>query len=491
MSNSNRITLPLSLIAAALLLLISGGAAFAAAVNASGCTVCHAVKLDDNHAMACTVCHQGNDGAAEKSRAHTDLIAQPAHPEAMARSCGPCHARQVDGLRAASHFTLKNLVNLVRRAFGATADLQSMVEIPESAPPKDVLALADDLLRRRCLRCHLYYKGDDYPAVTHGTGCAACHLDFQNGRLASHAFLAAPGDSQCLSCHYGNRVGFDYYGRFEHDLNAEFRTPYTTKNEHFRPFGVEYHELAADIHKQRGLVCIDCHTGRELMETGHTGPSCAGCHDAGRLAKHLPNRVRRSGSGPGYIFLAGAEMTEHPLPVMTDPAHSTGGGKISCQACHAQWGFADFGKHLLRSEYDEYDQWDRLTTQGSSEATNLLENNTDFSKDEIFPAMKDKIHFRNQPGVWYKGFGMRRWETIFLEKDKEGNVSVVRPLLDYFLSWQDGNGQVHFDSHPSGAGNNGLHRYTPHTTGNAGLFYRQRLENLHFAEAAKETKKED
>ena len=488
MSNSNRTTLP-QLLFSVVLLLISSGETLSGPLAANGCTGCHAVMLDGKHAMACTACHRGDDASTEKSAAHSGLIAQPAHPEAMAGSCGSCHPRQVDGLRAASHFTLKNLVNLVRRAFGATADLQSMVEIPESDSPKDALALADDLLRRRCLRCHLYYKGDDYPAVIHGTGCAACHLGFQNGRLASHTFLATPGDSQCLSCHYGNRVGFDYYGRFEHDLNVEFRTPYTTKADHFRPFGVEYHELAADIHQQRGLACVDCHSGRELMGAGNPGPSCAGCHDAGLLEKKLPDRVRKSASG--YIFLAGTEMKEHPLPVMTDPAHTSTEGKISCQACHAQWGFADFGKHLLRSEYDEYDHWSRLTTQESSEVTNLLENNTDFSKNEIFPAMKDKIHFRNQPGVWYKGYVMRRWETVFLEKDQAGNVSVVRPLLDFFLSWQDGNGQVHFDSHPSEARSNGLHSYTPHTTGKAGLFYRQRLENLHFAAAAEENKKGD
>ncbi|KGO35183.1 hypothetical protein JT06_03910 [Desulfobulbus sp. Tol-SR] len=488
MSNANRITLTLSLMGVALLL-ISSGEAFSASVNAKGCIVCHAVRLDRNHSLACTTCHRGNDSTGEKSEAHANLIAQPAHPEAMAATCGPCHPRQVDGIGAASHFTLKNLVNLVRRAFGATTDLQSMVEIPESDSPRDALALADDLLRRRCLRCHLYYKGDDYPAVTHGTGCAACHLEFQNGRLASHAFLAAPGDRQCLSCHYGNRVGFDFHGRFEHDLNVEYRTPYTTKDEHFRPFGVEYHELAADIHQQRGLVCIDCHPGSQLMAAGKPGPSCADCHDADLLDKNLPDRVRKS--GPGYIFLAGTERKQHTLPIMTDPAHATHGGKISCQVCHAQWSFADSGKHLLRSDYDEFDQWDRLTTQGSSEVTKLLENNIDFSKNEIIPAMKDKIYFRDRPGVWYKGYGMRRWETIFLEKNEKGEISVVRPLLDYFLSWQDGNGLVHIDSHPSEAGNNGLHRYTPHTTGKAGLFYRQRLENLHFAEAAKENKQGD
>jgi len=440
------------------------------------------MDLDLNHQVACSVCHKGNDTTGDKSLAHTGLIAQPSHPETMAESCGKCHQEQVSNIHQAGHFTLKNEVNMVRRSFGATTDLQSLTDIPESALPKDPLALADDLLRRRCLRCHLYYQGDNYPAVSHGTGCAACHLDFQNGRLTSHSFLARPGDRQCLSCHYGNRVGFDYYGRFEHDLNVEYRTPYTTKEEHFRPYGVEYHQFAADIHQQRGLTCTDCHSGRELMtkDSATSRPSCAGCHDQVELAKQLPQGVKMSNGK--HVFLAGKEQKEHPLPLMTDPAHTTANEKISCQACHAQWTFNDFGKYFLRSDLDDFDAWDRLTTQGSSEVSAILENNTDPARPEMEPAMIDKIHFRKQNGLWYKGFGVRRWETIFLAKDQNGTITTVRPLLDYSLSWIDAEGRVKFDNQTSRADNRGMQPYTPHTTGKAGLLYMQRLREFHLQE---------
>ena len=454
-----------------------------------GCTACHAMELDKNHDLACTTCHRGNEDTADKAAAHAGLIAEPAHPDAMAATCGTCHPEEVREIRRAAHFTLKNLVNLVRRAFGAGSDLQSLTEIPVAEQPRDILGLTDDLLRRRCLRCHLYYKGDAYPAVTHGTGCAACHLEFQNGKLASHRFLPVPGDRQCLSCHYGNTVGFDYYGRFENDLNDDFRTPYTTREEHFRPYGVEYHELAADIHQQRGLVCSDCHSGRELMRSGVAGPSCAGCHDADALAKTLPDRVRKTASG--YVFRAGSGKDERPLPLMTDPAHAISPGRISCQVCHAQWTFNDHGKHLLRSDSDEYQAWTRLTIQESSEVTEVLSNNTDFSKEELPPAMKDKITFKKQSGLWYKGYSLRRWEALLLKRAKDGNVVVVRPLLDYSISWLDREGRVRFDSRPSHADNGGLFPYTPHTTGKAGIFYRQRLNNIHLSEPAKEDRKND
>jgi hypothetical protein len=456
---------------------------------AKGCIACHAVKLDKNHDLACTSCHQGNGNAAEKNTAHLGLIGQPAHPEAMAASCGKCHPAEVKNIQQTSHFTLKNLVNRVRHAFGATADLQSLTEIPITAEPKDSIGLADDLLRRRCLRCHLYFKGDDYPSVTHGTGCAACHLAFRDGKLSSHQFLASPGDRQCLSCHYGNTVGFDYYGRFEHDLNQEYRTPYTTREEHFRPYGVEYHELAADIHKQRGLSCTDCHSGRELMQPGRPGPSCADCHDGKALAQRLPDRIQKKGSG--YLFLAGPEKKEHPLPLMTDPAHKLAEGKIACQVCHAQWSFNDQGKYFLRSDTDDFSEWDRLTTQGSSEVTKILSNNTDSLKEELPPTMTDKIQFKKQGGLWYKGYGMRRWETLVVARDENGVLSVVRPLLDYSISWRDKDGRVRFDSRHTRADNDGFSPYTPHTTGKAGIFFLYRLNNLNLNEPTREDRKKN
>ncbi len=452
------------------------------AVVIKGCAGCHSMELDNNHQLPCSSCHQGDVNTAEKAIAHKGLIAEPAHPEVMATTCGKCHPEQVKEIHQALHFTLKNEVNLVRRAFGATADLQSLTEIPVAESPKDILGLTDDLLRRRCLRCHLYFKGDDYPAVTHGTGCAACHLSFQGGKLASHAFLARPGDRQCLSCHYGNTVGFDYYGRFENDLNEEFRTPYTTKEEYFRPYGVEYHELAADIHQQRGLSCTDCHKGNELMtkDSETFRPSCVGCHDAGELKKKLPEGVKSTEKG--YIFLAGSEKKEHPLPLMTNPAHRASSEKVSCQVCHAQWTFNDYGKHFLRSDSDDFEAWDRLITQGSSEVSDILANNTNPAMAELPAVMTDKIHFRKQTGLWYKGFGVRRWETILLGRDRDGTITTVRPLLDYSLSWVDDRGQVRFDAKASHAVGNGVYPYTPHTTGKAGLFYMQRLRDFRLTE---------
>lgn len=453
----------------------------------SGCLSCHEVMADTSHQMACTVCHQGNGQAETITEAHASLIAQPGHPAHMQAVCGECHQEQVDSLPHSLHYTQKNLVNLVRESFGAKDQLASLQDIPINAYPETPLQLAEDLLRRRCLRCHLFSSGDEYSATQHGTGCAACHLSYEDGQLISHGFTAIPEDKACLSCHYGNRVGFDYFGRFEHDFNHEYRTPYSTAETTDRPYGVDFHDLATDVHQQSGMLCVDCH-GAELMQSSTSSPansenephaiSCASCHDEVLLSTEMPAGVKSTPEGYTFTSQSGSS---HPLPVLKDPVHDQY-PTVSCQVCHAQWSFNDTETHLLRSDLDEYDIWDRLTVQGSMEVEALLEHNLDYDKEELPPEMSDKISGEMQPGIWYKGYLMRRWEEPPLGRSTDGILQVVRPQLTLFLSWIDEDEEVRFDSIASHAADRGMLPYTPHTTGPAGLYYRQRLRDFLSAE---------
>lgn len=438
------------------------------------CLDCHAVELDGQHQLPCTSCHQGDNAAKDKGSAHAQLIAHPSHPDSMQKVCGPCHGQMVAEVLGSTHFTLENSTNLFREAFGATEKLTSFLDTPRPTAPATALDLADDLLRRRCFKCHPYSQGDDYPATTHGTGCASCHLAFAEGRLTSHKF-EKPRDEQCLSCHYGNYVGFDYYGRFEHDFNAEYRTPFTTRNSHFRPYGVEYHPLVADIHQQRGMVCLDCHSGKELMGKAGGKPSCRGCHENSKLTANLPDRVEKRSDG---FILYGVDGKEHPIPLLQHPAHFEQPQAITCQACHAQWTFNDFGKHFLRSDSDDLSPWSLLATQGNAELEAVVENNINFDKPELPPDMTDTLSGKSQPGLWFKGYSLRRWETPLLGRDESGAIATVRPLLDWSLSWIDQDETIRFDSvtpqHPGKI----LHSYVPHTTGPAGVFYRLRIDQF-------------
>ena len=449
------------------------GKQVANAPQQKGCVACHPeVVLTAPHDLACVTCHRGNPEGIQQENAHAGLIARPAHPDHMHETCGKCHSDLVLESTGSLHFTLRNEVNQVRVHFGAAAPLASLTEIPVISEASSPLELADDMLRRRCLRCHLYSAGDDYPLTRRGTGCAACHLAFAEGKPQNHQLLALPTDQQCLSCHYGNVVGADYYGRYEHDYNWEYRTPYVTREPYIRAYGVEYHDLVPDIHQQRGLACIDCHRGHQIMSGGGSRLTCGTCHHLAQSGDGpLPGNVVRDKDA--LVLTSARDGKKHVIPPLTHPAHAQYGQQVTCQVCHAQWGFNDSTTHLMRSETDDFLPWERLTVQGRSEVEQLLDHNLNSGKEELAPMMRDAITGEARPGVWYQGFTQRRWENLLIRRDSDGVVKVFRPVLDLRLSAVASDETVLLDN-VAGSGP-GLLPYTPHTTGAAGMFYQNRF----------------
>lgn len=445
-------------------------------VRPPGCQGCHAeVRLDSNHNLACIDCHKGNPEAATPEQAHAGLITRPAHPEQMQKSCGSCHARQVTQAAASLHFTVRNEVNAVRAAFGAKTPLASLTKIPITGSIVSPLDLADDLLRRRCLRCHVYSSGDGYPETVRGTGCAACHLAYGNGKMTDHAFNKSPADSQCLHCHYGNFVGADYYGRFEHDFNLEYRTPFRTDGPEIRPYGVEFHQLAPDIHQQKGLACIDCHSGAELM--GRHGAAknkipaitCLACHG---WRKGLPIPLSNLHSEADRLVLttrlSGKKLV---VPKPIHPAHRQYEKKAHCAVCHSQWSFNDQGTHLLRTNHPEAEAWSRLAVQGSREVEAQLDNPVPDG-----PVLQDKITGAPSKSLWLKGYGLRRWETPLIGLGPDGRLHIFRPILDLHLSMVAQDKKVVFDNVSVEPKHLRYRPYTPHTVGKAGAFFHERLK---------------
>jgi hypothetical protein len=276
-----------------------------------------------------------------------------------------------------------------------------------------------------------------------------------------------------MSCHYGNYVGSDYHGRYEHDFHWEYRTPHTTKNTVVRPYGVEFHDLAADIHQQRGLVCIDCH-----QDSGHNALpalTCESCH--GWKPGQTPPPLRHLQVRDKTLILNTRQSgKEFAIPPMSHPAHQTYRKTVACQVCHGQWSFNDAPTYLLLSKIEEYEPWERLTVQASSEIERLLEHNLYSDTSELPPTMRDGLTGAPRPGIWYMGYGKRRWEDMIIRKDTDGVIKVFRPILDLHLSLIEADGSVPFDN--IGGQGSGLRPYTPHTTGHAGLFYLDRFKHL-------------
>ena len=442
------------------------------------CSSCHPHSLDKAHEFACTVCHQGKENVLSQEEAHNGLISRPAHPEHMASTCAPCHAQQVTDASHSLHFTSANEINSVRRAFGAETDLARAEDIPVHAQITTPLQLVDDLLRRRCLRCHISYDGDPYAETLRGTGCAACHLEFRHSSLVSHAFIKKTPDSQCLHCHNSNFVGADYYGRYEHDLHWDYRTPYKKDgSEADRPYGVEYHQLATDVHKKAGLACIDCHQGGELMATSTT--TCRSCHEF-TAAKQNNGLQLAENNGTVILSLSHKKIT---VPQLHHPAHAQYRGKVACAVCHSQWSYTDEGTHLFRQDDEDYDPWEAISVQGSFEVEHEVYTNINLA-GYPYPFMSDKLTGKTTIGLWHKGFELRRWEFPIICADDDGILQICRPILDLHLSWVDEESEVIMDNiTPNKTPRHGLLPYTPHTTGKAGPFYRQRLKtNLHLLE---------
>jgi len=92
--------------------------------------------------------------------------------------------------------------------------------------------------------------------------------------------------------------------------------------------------------------------------------------------------------------------------------------------------------------------------------------------------MSDKISGKQFPGLWHKGYRMRRWEQVTIGRDDAGKLQVMRPILDLHLSWINEDEEVIFDSISATTKNNGMIPYIPHTTGKAGLFYEERIEQF-------------
>ncbi len=411
------------------------------------CQDCHDVRLDEKHQFACTECHRGRDPARGARQAHKDLRRYPASPQLMKTTCGRCHPQEVEEITSSLHYTLAGEVNQVREIFGLSPVSQA-VDLPVPQQIKSLDDLVSDLLRRRCLRCHLFYAGDDYSETRRGVGCAACHLRFAQGHLEDHRFVKDPPDRNCLHCHYGNRVGWDYYGMFEHDYPYQFRSPFIDGHLPPRPWGVEFHELTPDVHLKHGMSCLACHTKAEVMGDGHyyakesqaVKVRCTNCHK-----------------------VADASRAFHNPKVLS---------KARCSTCHALWSFQDKGWHLMLQEDPDWDDWSEFLVQGSSEIETLVREY--LKTGRATPEMTDKFTGHSRPGVWFLGFSERRFEDLPLGFDSQGKLAVVRPILDLHLSYVTADGEVLFDDYVPLAIRQSPERayvpYVPHTIGPADTF---------------------
>ena len=477
-------------------------------IDYTDCLSCHngIEPISPAHPFQCAACHlRPEDKQGKALKEHQGIVRNPSAPGNMEIFCIKCHAEEIRQVRNSLHSTMAGIINQTRYLWGAqsraapaiyglSGPLKPLPEVSPSLYPETPAMLVDDFLRRRCLRCHIHAKGVEGPGLYRGTGCAACHVPYNNdgryrgkdqaidhsreGYPARHTFTKLIPNAQCLHCHNNNHVGADYEGLFEHDYSDSYRSPMVNGRLRETAYGLDQHHLAKDIHAEKGLWCIDCHTQKNVMGDGHVysfemeAPkrSCVDCHGGFNSAPDLTNRAIRRVSGE-FLFISKNHGKKHRLPLFSPDstghrvrAHT----KVRCSACHAQWSYQDYGMSIMREDMINDYKWWNLTAQGDPYLQKRLRKYAE-SPDTVYPVSMDRLSGREELGIWSLGWRFRRWEQMPLGVDHVGRYSILRPLYQYLISYIDRQGNCVLDSvAPSREDGTGkgwaFMPYVPHTT---------------------------
>lgn len=371
------------------------------------CLGCHAtmVGFSAGHEPAkigCAACHGGDRSAVDAKQAHRGLIRIPGNLSDAPRTCGQtgCHEAVVPRVERSIMTTMAGVIAVDRRAFAEAEGRTGM--------PPNVQALgsspADSHVRQLCASCHLGQTKTSFGPVTEasrGGGCNACHLVYDAaaitqlaasraapsaGRTAApmvHPRLSLAVDGgHCFGCHSrSSRISTSYEGWRE--LNGA-PTPVPWSEGASGPPAIRrledgriFQRTVPDVHRERGMDCIDCHTANELMGEGgmvahkrdQVRIRCEDCHTtrfASAPREALPPETAQQLRLRGWVLAPGECLVTTPrgeplsnvvvaadgtsklvtklsakaLPVRApSPECRRGAGhaRLSCESCHTAW----------------------------------------------------------------------------------------------------------------------------------------------------------
>ncbi|MBK7212845.1 MAG: cytochrome b N-terminal domain-containing protein [Bacteroidales bacterium] len=272
------------------------------------CLICHSgmkgLSLSHSESnIGCYSCHQGDPFTLNKNQAHRNMLLVPGNLSNAEVSCGSpsCHPAITQRVSSSLMNNLTGMIQVDRYAFKETSDLNGDATIHMLGK-----TAADTHLKNLCITCHLgSEKNGTGPQawLNRGGGCNACHLTYRQEALddwnkqrksapaANRLPLIHPSidlsisNAKCYSCHSrSGRISLNYEGWHETTVTA---IPSENKDK-FRklPDGRILTYVAPDIHHEKGLNCIDCHSSFELMGDGKkhshmedaVNIQCSDCH---------------------------------------------------------------------------------------------------------------------------------------------------------------------------------------------------------------------
>jgi len=151
-------------------------------------------------------------------------------------------------------------------------------------------------IRQECQRCHTGTRGRNMPGDYRGMGCSACHIPYSTegyyegddpsishtepGHVLVHSLQSSRECKvtvhdktysgipvrTCVTCHNrGRRIGPSFMGLLE----TAYKSPFMPDgSEQEQVFTKNYLHLHADVHKDKGMLCQDCHTSLDIHSSG-------------------------------------------------------------------------------------------------------------------------------------------------------------------------------------------------------------------------------
>ncbi len=491
------------------------------------CLHCHQgiEAIDKNHNWSCRKCHKGNSRKRKFEAAHQGLVANPSAPEHVEQFCGKCHADQIEKMNRSAKSTPSAIADSVRYAWAMPTPEQPETDpvteplLDPDAPVKQdteikpeiqVSPATEAFIQSQCSQCHLDSKGWNRPGDYRAKGCAGCHMIYaSDGRSMSHdlaiqhvqrkeivnrsnrflkkyadqsqtnprgfplmhKFTQAIPSLQCETCHSQNGVGSEYEGRF---AKATLESSKAVEGEKPVLHGREHQFLLPDIHQERGMHCIDCHTGDEIksapsMENRIHCEDCHGTHlqqpesflltandpKAKDILKkisktiHLANKIKKEDTllatstgrvlnhirkeKKGWALYSKVTGRRHMIPLLIDSEVPVGHRPtahmetIECHACHARWSASEWGLNVPQAQANSVTPENHATKAANS-------------------------------------FVETAWNVMILGKNERGKYSVMKPHYQYFLKESDtANSKLQPSQTQDGKPGLLMRAYAPHT----------------------------
>jgi len=445
----------------------------------SRCESCHAgLELASPSHLDCVACHAGDATTDDKKLAHRSMLGprNPSEPASWEKSCGSCHQDQLTRVKTTLMTTNRGMLHNImatwegpqEQAFSA----QPVIGFDADGQPLELTGigsvdhLSAELYRKFCALCHVGLASKEVYAASHAAGCAACHFPYNEvatyqgddptvrgkwGYSASHQMAILPDNQVCARCHNrSGRIALSYEGLNDGN-NGLVPSRDGLPGPEMISGARNITQITPDIHHQKGLECIDCHTAREIMGDGYsyrnmyqqTEVRCEDCHGSGQQAPQTVaitrenDPVLRESRNYPRAYPLGSEMVQtskgrnfsnlarvagqvqlqgkrdgelHLSKVITGtPEHQiVGHERLACSSCHSQSVAQCYGCHT---------QYDRSALG------------------------EDFILGRKTPGQFSETEDIRQLYPFPLALDQRGEIAPVTPGCQTFVTVLDEAGQ--------------------------------------------------